>query len=173
MRINIINILIIVVLVVTVFANAHGEEEFAKAEELIKQKIPCDDLTSEQLEMIGEYYMEQMHPGELHEKMDEMMGGEESDSLKQMHINMGRAFYCGDSNAMSSGMMNMMMGRGGMGGMMGGGMMNNMINGVSGNEGRYQDNTFGTGVFGWILLILFILLVVLLIVLIFKLSKRK
>ena len=114
-----------------------------------------------------------MHPGELHERMDEMMGGEGSESLKQMHINMGRAFYCGDSNTMSSNMMNMMMGRGGMGGMMGNGMGNNMMNGVSGNAERYQDNIFVTGVFGWILLILFILLVVLLIVLIFKLSKRK
>ena len=57
MIIKIINLLIIVVLVITVFVNAHGEEEFAKAEELIKQKIPCDELTNEQLEMIGEYYM--------------------------------------------------------------------------------------------------------------------
>ncbi len=90
------------------------EEEFQKAENIIKNKIPCEDLTEEDLEILGDYFMEQMHPGEAHEQMDEMMGGEGSESLRQIHINMGRSFYCGDHDEMSHGMMNTMMGRGNM-----------------------------------------------------------
>ncbi|RMF54615.1 hypothetical protein D6745_04715 [Candidatus Woesearchaeota archaeon] len=96
----------------SIFVLAHGEETFAEAESIIKSKVPCDKLSDEQLEMLGDYYMEQMHPGEQHERMDEMMGGEGSETLREMHIRMGQAFYCGEHGMMSGGMMNMMMGRG-------------------------------------------------------------
>jgi|TARA_B100001971_G_C18140262_1_gene509991 putative membrane protein len=89
---------------------AHGEETFAIAEEIIKSKTPCDQLTDNQLEILGDYYMEQMHPGEAHNTMDDMMGGVGSSSLEEMHINMGNAFYCGEHEAMGSDMMNSMMG---------------------------------------------------------------
>ena len=56
------------------------EEIFAQAEEIIKQRIPCSELTEGQMENLGDYFMEQMHPGELHEIMDERMGGEGSES---------------------------------------------------------------------------------------------
>ena len=92
--------------------------------------------------------MEQMHPGEAHETMDEMMGGEGSESLKQIHINMARFFYCGESGAMSSGMMNMMMGRGMMGSS---GMMNsnygNMMGDGYANKG-YGGMMMGTNMMG-------------------------
>ena len=70
-----------------VFAHEHN---LAETKQIIDSGITCDKLTDEQLETIGEYYMEQMHPGEAHELMDEMMGGEGSDSLKQMHIQMAK-----------------------------------------------------------------------------------
>ena len=92
-------------------AFAHGEEEFSLAEELIKEKVSCSQLSDEQLEIIGEYYMEQMHPGELHELMDERMGGEGSAQLKNVHIALAKNFYCGEHEMMSANMMNMMMGR--------------------------------------------------------------
>ncbi|MFH1325374.1 MAG: hypothetical protein ABIH49_01215 [archaeon] len=101
------------------FISTHGEETFAEAESIIQQKISCDDITDEQLEILGDYYMEQMHPGELHEIMDERMGGEGSESLRQVHINMGLAFYCGEHDEFSGSMMNTMMGRNMMYGMMG------------------------------------------------------
>lgn len=105
----------IILLISFSLVSAHGEETFAQAEELIESKVSCDELTDDQLEVIGDYYMEQMHPGETHETMDEMMGGEGSESLRLMHINMARNFYCGDHEMMGSGMMDMMMGRGMMG----------------------------------------------------------
>ncbi len=114
----------------------HGS--FEQAEAIINAKIPCDDLSEEQLEMLGDYYMEQMHPGEAHESMDEMMGGEGSASLRQVHINMAKAFYCGEHSAMSSGMMSMMMGGGQ--GMMGSGSM-----GTAGGMGGMMGMTQAPG----------------------------
>ena len=132
------------------FVAAHGEEDFVQAEGIIKQKISCDDLAEGQLEILGDYYMEQMHPGELHEIMDERIGGEGSESLRQIHINIGRAFYCGEHGAMSGEMMGMMMGRG---------MMGNTY---------YERNMTGFGISGWIISILVILVLILLIVLLIK-----
>lgn len=111
---NTILVLIALILVST-FVIAHGEDTFAEAEEIIEQKISCDDLTENQLEILGDYYMEQMHPGELHEIMDERMGGEGSESLRQAHINMGLSFYCGEHEYTSTSFMDNMMGRGMMG----------------------------------------------------------
>ena len=99
-------------------AFAHGNETFEVAESIINAELPCSQLTDSQLEDLGDYYMEQMHPGESHELMDEMMGGEGSESLKDMHISMAKRLYCGETSTMGSGMM----GYGMMGGssMMGG-----------------------------------------------------
>ncbi len=107
---------IITIFILASFVLAHTEDEFAQAEEIIKQKISCDKLSDEQLEALGDYFMEQMHPGELHEKMDEMMGGEGSETLKQVHINIAKSFYCGEHDAMPMEMMDMVMGRGMMAG---------------------------------------------------------
>ncbi len=121
-------IMVGVLLVLAVgLASAH-EHNFDETKQLIDSGISCDKLTDEQLEAIGEYYMEQMHPGEAHEMMDQMMGGEGSDSLKQMHIRMAKRLYCNEDvgGMMGGGMMNMMGGN-----MMGGGMMGNYPIGYS------------------------------------------
>jgi len=139
------------------FIYAHGEEDFAQAEEIIKQKISCSSLSDKQLEILGDYYMEQMHPGKLHEIMDERMGGEGSESLKQVHITMGKTFYCGEHNMMSGGMMNMMMNRG-------------MMYGIYNNYG----NSYGFRIIGWVFSVLVITVLILLIVwLIKKLPRRR
>ncbi len=101
-----------------VLAQESHETEIEEGENLVKSKISCGKLSDEQLEAIGEYYMEQMHPGEAHELMDNMMGGEGSESLKQVHINMARRLYCNDKLYIGYGMMSSS-------GMMGGGMMSN------------------------------------------------
>lgn len=93
------------------FVASHGEGTFSEAEQLIESKISCDDLSEDQLEIIGDYYMEQMHPGELHEIMDARMGGEGSETLRQAHINMALSFYCGEHGEVQGSMMDIMMGR--------------------------------------------------------------
>jgi len=115
------SLLLIFLLTLSLLVAAHGEETFAQAEEIIGQKIPCSELSNGELELIGDYYMEQLHPGEAHVVMDEMMGGEGSEQLEQTHIALARNFYCGEHEALSSGMMNTIMGRNGR--MMSGGMM--------------------------------------------------
>ncbi|MDO8508654.1 MAG: hypothetical protein Q7S27_03130 [Nanoarchaeota archaeon] len=158
--------LISIILILSFIASAHTEEDFAKAGELIKQKISCNQLSDEQLELIGEYYMEQMHPGELHEIMDERMGGEGSETLKQIHINIAKSFYCGESSFMSRGMMNTMMGRSGYG--------------MMGNQGFYYPNYYqnqNNPTYSIINTIFGILIIITLIIVIFflikKLRKRK
>ena len=106
--------------------SAMTQEEIDEAKGLIDANTECKDLSESQLELLGEYYMEQMHPGESHELMHEMMGMEEgSDIEEQFHINMAKTLYCGERNQGmmgtmgSGGMMNMMMGNN----MMGSGMM--------------------------------------------------
>ncbi|MBS3139182.1 hypothetical protein J4207_05760 [Candidatus Woesearchaeota archaeon] len=76
-----------------VFAHEHN---FTETKQFIDSGISCDKLTDEQLEAMGDYYMEQMHPGDAHELMDQMMGGEGSDTLKQMHIQMAKRLYCNE-----------------------------------------------------------------------------
>lgn len=95
----------------------------AEGKKLVDEKVSCESLNDEQLEAIGEYYMGQMHPGSAHDAMDAVMGGEGSESLKQMHINIAKQMYCSERtqfgmvNMVQGGMMQMM------GNMMGGGMM--------------------------------------------------
>ena len=54
--------------------------------------LNCSQITNDQFEELGDAVMESIHPGEAHEYMDRMMGGEGSESLRQAHINMGRSF---------------------------------------------------------------------------------
>ncbi len=119
MKIAKILIIGIVLLLNISLAYAH-EQDFNATKQLIDSEISCNELSEEQLEEIGEYYMEQMHPGESHEIMDKMMGGEDSESLRQMHINMAKRLYCNEE----------------IDGMMGGGMMDMM-----GNNGMMQSRT--------------------------------
>ena len=106
--------------------NAVSEQEINEAKGLIDSKTDCKSLSDSQLEVIGEYYMEQMHPGESHELMHKMMGlTEGSETEEQFHINMAKTIYCGEGGTMGGGMMGMMMGGNmmGSGGMTGYGMM--------------------------------------------------
>ncbi len=42
---------------------AHEHSDFSEAKELIESNVSCDKLSDEQLEVIGDYFMEQMHLG--------------------------------------------------------------------------------------------------------------
>lgn len=75
-----------------VIADSDSHEDFSEAKEILEQKIPYNQLTDDQFEILGDYFMELMLE-EDHEYMDEMMGGEGSESLRITHINMGKRFY--------------------------------------------------------------------------------
>ncbi len=98
------------ILVSNAYAN---EDKIAEGQTLVQSRVSCSSLSEAQLESIGEYYMELMHSGQLHEIMDERMGGEGSETLRQAHVNIAQMMYCGNKNAMPMSMMNIMMNRGG------------------------------------------------------------
>lgn len=101
-------------------------------------EISCDAVTNEQSEKLGDAVMDAMvGNAQQHELMDQMMGGEGSQSLKAAHIMMGRQYLgCWSSGY---GMMMPMMG-----GMMGG----YGTSGMMGNWGNYGMMGGGTG--SWI-----------------------
>ena len=124
-----------------VLAQENHDSEIEEGKKLVESKISCDKLSNEQLESIGDYYMEQMHPGEAHEIMDNMMGGEGSESLKQVHINMAKRIYCNENIYIGYGMMGS------------GGMMNMMGRGMIGSyPANYDYSNYGYWNIFWILL---------------------
>jgi len=121
------------------------------------QKLDCEKINDDDFERLGDAVMEQQHPGQAHEVMDRMMGGEGSESLQRMHIAMGSNYLgCAINSEF---------------GMMGGGMMSMMMGGggksMMGNFGSNSMSTFGWG-FGWIFMILFWGLIILGIVTVVK-----
>ena len=155
-----INVLVIAVFLSVVLASASELEAVQNGENLVKSRVSCSNLNSEQLESIGEYFMELMHPGELHELMDTRMGGEGSETLRQAHINIAKMMYCGDRTAMPQNMMNLMMNRGGYG------MMGNFYSGYG------MMGTWGLLYGGWIMLF-WILVIILAIYFVYKILQKK
>ena len=157
---KIIYVIAVILLLNLNLVSAITQQEINEAKSLIDSKVACNQLFNEQLEIIGEYYMEQMHPGESHELMHKMMGLEEgSETEEQFHVNMAKTIYCGESGGMmGGGMMNMMMG-------------NNMIG--SGMMGNYQTYYYGYKFFGWIIWLLVIIALVLLIIWLIKQIQKK
>lgn len=168
---------ILLLSVVLVSANGDHQSEIEEGKKLVESKVNCDKLSDEQLETIGEYYMEQMHPGEAHEAMHEMMGMEEGTEYhQQVHVNMARMMYCGEGGMMGSGgMMGMMQGMMGDGNMMGsGGMMNMMGTNMmgSGMMGNYPTY-YGYNNFWNILWLIFLIVIIVLIIwLIYNFTKK-
>ena len=160
---KIIFVLLVVLLLNFSLVNAITPQEIDEAKGLIDSGVDCKILSDSQLEIIGEYYMEQMHPRESHELMHKMMGLEEgSKDEEQFHINMAKTTYCGgdsgmmsSSNMMGSGIMNMMLGGGNM---------------VGGNTG-YGMMGYGLGYWNFIN-ILYIILLIGLIILVYFLSLK-
>ena len=150
---------VVLVLVSSVFA--HSEDELNAAKQIIDSKVPCDQLSDEELEVVGEYIMEQMHPEETYEQMHEFMGLEEgTDEEEEFHINMAKAMYCGSGSTM---MMNMM----------GGGMMGSNYGMMGSNYGGNMMYNFAPFLWLWYVLLFLILigLVVLIWVLVAKNKK--
>ena len=173
-------------------AAAHeGElEGIALGKQLVESKAACNTLDNDQLEAIGDYIMEQMHPGEQHEVMENMMGGDGSETVKLAHIKMAQHMYCGNysyGKDKDTGMMNgcgMMSSRtgitrnnmmSGMMNMMGSGMIENNYQNYGGNKMAYGMMSgygmMGSGMLwlnGFLCFLLLIGLVVLVWLLVFK-----
>ncbi|MBS3060480.1 MAG: hypothetical protein J4432_03140 [DPANN group archaeon] len=141
---------------------AHENDTLEEAEHIIASQVTCDQLTQDQLEIIGDYYMEQFHPGEAHVAMDKIMGGEGSPTLRQAHINMAVRFYCNQGAFYPGGGMGfggVMDGIGGMMGMMG-------MPGMYYYQGGYQTR------FSWTALIINILVILILVLGVLWLAKQ-
>ena len=162
---KIIYVMAVILLLNLSLVSAITQQEINEAKKLIDSKADCKGLSNSQLEIMGEYYMEQMHPEESHELMHQMMGLKEgSEAEEQFHINMANSIYCGEENAFGSGMM-------------GGGMMNMMMGGNMG-YGMVGNKPFGYGYGYWsfwniVWSLLWIGLIVLVIWLIYKFIIKK
>lgn len=173
-----------------VSANEEHQHEIEEGRKLVESGISCDELNDEQLEEIGEYLMEQMHPGESHEAMHEMMDMEEGTAYhEQFHINLAERMYCGEGGAMNKnmmgsgsmmGMMPMMMNTGG-DAMNSRGMMNMMGNNMMNRQAPTQTNTMqnmmgnswnGFGYWSLVNVFYIILLIGLIILVIYGLARK-
>ncbi|MFA5797427.1 MAG: SHOCT domain-containing protein [Candidatus Woesearchaeota archaeon] len=129
---KIIFVSIVVLLLSLSLVNAMTPQEINEAKRLIDSKADCKSLSDSQLEIIGEYYMEQMHPGEAHELMHKMMGLKQgSEAEEQLHINMAKRLYCNED-------ISGMMGSGSMMSMMGGRMMGSYPQGYGYTNGYWN-----------------------------------
>ena len=125
MRNNILKVILVGLMLVLIGGQAkaqmmglgseEGHEEHESLEDVLAalllkynaetiQDLSCDELSSEDFERLGDGVMEDTHPGEAHERMDAMMGGEESESLEEMHIQMGKGYLRCGSSYVGSGM---------------------------------------------------------------------
>lgn len=100
----------------------------------VVQNLDCAKVNDEDFERLGDAFMEDQHPGEAHEAMDRMMGGEGSETLKQAHIQMGKNYLGCSQDGWGMGMMPMMFGMqnntgGGESNMMGFGSYGSMMGG--------------------------------------------
>ena len=151
------SILVLTLSIASVYAVT--QDELNQAKTLIDSNISCNNLTNDQLEIIGEYNMEQMMPGEAHERAHQMMGlTEGSEAEEQFHINMAKRIYCNENVG---------------GGMMGGGMMGNYYYQNPQNNDSYQNNFIGFQIFFYVLLVLVVIILVLIILLLVKRLKEQ
>jgi len=154
---KILFVMIIILLLNLSLVNAITQQEINEAKNLIDSKADCKSLSDSQLEIIGEYYMEQMMPGISHERAHQMMGlAEGSEAEEQFHINLAKRSYCGENV--------------GTGGMMGGGMIGNYYQ-TPQNNNSYQNNFFGFQIFFYIILTLIVIVIILIIILLINKSS--
>lgn len=127
--------------------------EIAQSQNVSSQsEVRCDTVTDEQFEELGDAVMQAMiGDDESHEVMDNMMGGEGSESLRSVHIAMGQRYLgCAQGQFGTMGMM--------------GGMMSMMGSGWRGGNGFMTGNFYSpwgmTGMGGVGMLFFWIIIIV-------------
>jgi len=153
MKITIIISLIITLSpLITNFVNAHGNHD-SNIEDVIKElarkqgvsnptDLNCGSLSDSDLERLGEAVMSYMHPDpKVHEAMDDMMGGEGSESLKLAHINMAKSYLGCEGNRWPQGMGMMF----GLGGPSAGGLTKRNLNIPNNYSSNYPMMGWGVG----------------------------
>ena len=159
-KIMLISILFLLLSSGIVSVVAVSQDELNQAKTLINSNIGCNKLTNDQLEIIGEYYMEQMMPGESHERAHQMMGlTESSEAEEQFHIDMARRIYCNEN---VYGMM--------------GGMMGNYYQNPQNNYYQnqpYQNSPLGFQILFYLIFFLVIIILILITLLLINKSKKK
>ncbi len=89
--------------------------------------LNCEDIVNHDFEHVGEAFMSYMHPNEdEHHRIDDLFGGEGSESLDKMHEFMGRRYLGCEEGTFGPMMMNFG------NDFRGGGMMGNQLFGVGG-----------------------------------------
>ena len=79
-------------------AESH-DAELEEGKALVEAEADCATLDDEQLEAIGEYIMEVIHPGDAHDAMHVMMGIEEGTEEHELfHIALAQRMYCGSGS---------------------------------------------------------------------------
>ena len=154
-------ILIMVISALSVVAHEDDNlSEAAHGKELIDSGIACDKLSADQLELMGEYYMDQMHPGNEHELMNDIMKAKLGESgEEQMHVNMAKAIYCKDKSAADTIMSSGIMGNSGMKNSAMMGSSGNMMGGGYFGSGMSSNWWVITNTLGFLLLLGSVLLV--------------
>src|SRR3989344_1527542 len=124
--------------------------EIAGSQNISSQSdVTCDAVTDDQFEELGDAVMQAMiGDDQQHEIMDNMMGGEGSESLRSMHIAMGQRYLgCAQGQFGTMGMM--------------GGMMSMMGSGWRGGDGLMMGGSWGIGMLlFWLIVIVGIVLFV-------------
>ena len=149
-----LSVLFLILSLSTISVYAVSQDELNQAKALIDSNISCNQLTNDQLEIMGEYYIEQMMPGEAHERAHQMMGlTEGSEAEEQFHINMAKRIYCNEN--------------------VGGGMRGNYYYQNPQNNDSYQNNFIGFQIFFYVLLVLVVIILVLIILWLVKRLKEQ
>ena len=149
-------VLIMILSLIVPVSWANDDAEIAQGKQLVESDVNCEKLTDDQLESIGEYYMESMHPGPAHDAMHVMMGPKEGTPQHEaVHVQIAQMMYC--NKGYGAGMMGMMYARGNTTGfmpMMGSQMM---YGGMMGGWGNYGLNGGATL---WMIILLGLVVVV-------------
>jgi len=154
---------------------AHGNQESKTTNVIVQdiltdqnitnqKSISCSNIDNHTFEELGDAVMSERHPDlKIHEYMDNMMGGEGSQTLKDSHIIMGKEYLgCIDDNSysmMSDSMMN--------GSVMGSTSLMNDSSNLNNYDSMMNWNYSGMGAFmgvfgitAWIFLILGIIWII-------------